>query len=308
MPDDEGDLKPITDEQRKAVREFLVKLLTAHNPKLDPEVETLSYKFISPSANVTINFELDEGFLDWSIRTSHHLIVNVVQSAFDKMMVEAEIDKTVANKLMLTTETPNEVAGYLAYIAVQGIIPKIKSAFYELSQETQKIFEAIIIREIEVSGISEIKGIQMPDISEQVRELSKDFVGQRKKLLMAQINSFWGKPRLDWMPKVYPNVLELWQSVRKIYRQNSESETWREMVKAKYPDVEFDSDLLTRITGKLETLPEEIQAKLAETDGDHTPSSIALEHAARICGAKPYEFGTRHLYKIAKKVKTETKR
>lgn len=94
--------------------------------------------------------------------------------------------------------------------------------------------------------------------------------------------------------------------MKKIYSQNSESETWRDMVRAKYQE-EFDDDLLTRITGKLENLPDEIQAKLTETDGDHTPSSIALEHAARLCGAQPYQFGTRHLYKIAKKGKTELK-
>ena len=303
MPDEAGD-QPITDEQRKAVREFLFKLLTAHNPELDPKVTTLSYKFIAPSANVTINFEVDDGFLDWAIRTSKTLIVDVVQAAFDKTLEESNIDKTVARELVLKTETPNEIAGYLAYITVQGIIPKIKYAFYELGQESRKIFEAIIVRGIEMSGVSEMKGIQMPDISEQVKELSKDFVGQRKKLLMAQINAFWGKPRLDLMPRYYQKVLDLWQSVRKIYIQNSESETWRDMVKAKYPDVDFDDDLLTRVTGKLEMLSEEIQAKLAETDGDHTPSSIALEHTARICGAKPYEFGTRQLYRLKNK-KTE---
>jgi hypothetical protein len=193
-------------------------------------------------------------------------------------------------------------AGLFAYLAMEGMKGKLKSAFYELGLETEKVFEGFAQEAIkELTGRA---GSSPPKIADEVRALSKSIANERKQFMMAQIDSFGGKPRLDRLPELYPNILKIWQSAKKIYEANSESETWRDMVKAKYPEQVFDEDLLTRVTGKLEDLPEDVQAKLAETDGDHTPSTIALEHAARMCGAKPYQYGTRYYHRL-KGAKTE---
>ena len=96
----------------------------------------------------------------------------------------------------------------------------------------------------------------------------------------------------------YQLLLPIWRDAKKIYEGNGDRETWRGMVRAKYPEIVFDDDLLTRITGQLSDLPEDIQTKVEEKGGDHTAATIALEHAARMCGAKHYQFGVRNLYKI----------
>lgn len=138
-------------------------------------------------------------------------------------------------------------------------------------------------------------------MANEVRALSKAMADERKQFMMAQIRAF-GKPRLHKLGDFYPTLLKVWQSAKRIYEGNSESETWRAMVKAKYPELSFDDDLLTRVSGKIEDLSDDIQASLAETGGDHTPSTIALEHAARMCGASPYQYGVRHYHNL----KTET--
>jgi hypothetical protein len=136
--------------------------------------------------------------------------------------------------------------------------------------------------------------------------LSKHLAATRREFLLKQISMIAGEPQLDYLPDVYPHMLGIWQDVKKIYAANKETEKWRDMVKAKYSDLPFDDDLLTRISTKPENLPEDIQEKVAETDGDRTPSSIALEHSARLCGCEPYQLGTRHLFTLARPTKSKT--
>jgi hypothetical protein len=185
-------------------------------------------------------------------------------------------------------------------MTMMRLIDKVKSAIYELPRDTEKIMENIIFRAMEQSGFTEMTGYK-PNINERVRAYARELAEDRRKILMRDIKAFSKEPRFEYLPKIYKDILKIWQSVRKIYNANSESETWRDMVRAKYPDVEFPDDLLDRITNNPKLISEELGTKLAETDGDHTPSTIAAEHAARICGASPYQFGVRYYHALAAK-------
>jgi hypothetical protein len=294
-----------TEEQRSKVRAVLLRLLREHGTSLTDSVETLVYEFGGEYGSIEVYFRIDAGFFDWCIRTSKALLNRRYQHVVDTLVAEGKIaPKPVVDfdEFSEEDEYAGETAGMFAFLTAEGMKSKLKSAIYELGLETEKVFEGFAHSALK--DIVAQVGSTQPSIADEVRALSKSIANERKQFMMAQIGQFAGKPRFDKLPELYPDILKIWQSAKKIYEGNSESETWRDMVKAKYPDLSFDNDLLTRITGKLEDLPEDIQAQLTETDGDHTPSTIALEHAARICGATHYQYGVRYYHKL-KGLKTE---
>jgi hypothetical protein len=310
MPEPQGEDQPITDEEREAVWKLLFEMLRVDDPTIDDSTKAFRYQFISPDATITITFEPDARFLNWAIRTSHRVIRETLEKATQTLLAEGKIDSDIASdpnlKMVFESKNPEGLAATFAYITMQNLIPKMKSAFAELGQESIKILEGIMFLGMERSGFDEKTGFQIPDMTKHLTDLSKDMAGRRRKQLIEQINVFAGTPRLELMPQVYPKLHKIWRQVKKIYAANDESETWRDMVKAKYPDLPFDDDLLTRVAGNTETLPDEIQIKLDETDGNDTPSSIALEHAARLLGAAPYQHSTRHYYRLAGRQKKTT--
>jgi hypothetical protein len=291
----------VTDEQRAKVRQVLFEMLRNNGVEVSGETESFEYEFIGEYGKVTIDFEMGDEFADWAIRTSGALMNRRLDAATDALLSQGKL----GSKPVIGIKHNDELAGVFAFFAMQGMIEKLRSAFYELGLETETLFEGLILSRLKTSGLAEQMGYEPPSITAAVKALSKSLADERKQFLMAQIDSFTRKPRLDKLSEVYPALLKVWQSAKKIYNDNDESETWRDMVKAKYPELTFDDDLLTRVTGKLEDLPEDIQAKLTETDGDHTPSTIALEHAARMCGATHYQYGTRYYHRLKSGVKTE---
>jgi hypothetical protein len=303
MGDEEA--KSITDEQRAGVLIALFEMLRAHGVDIKDGTEIFRHRFVGEVGAVTIDFEIGQGLADWAIETSRYLLEKVLNSVNESLKAKGESEDSLETQF--AEDEYNDYAALLAYFLMQGMSGKLRDAFYELGLESETVFEGFVVNVIkEHPTFTNLFHIHLPNISEDVKALSKSMATARKQFLTAQISSFKHKPKLERLPTLYPMLLKVWQSVKKIYDQNGESETWRDMVKAKYPEITFDDDLLTRITGQLENLPEDVQAKLADTDGDHTPSTIALEHAARMCGAAPYQYGTRYLFKLkSDKGKTE---
>jgi hypothetical protein len=310
MPDPQR--APISEERRVAVRERLIELLSRHDPSITQSTEVFQYKFVSPTGTVTLQFEPGNGFIDWAIRTSDRVTSATIKNATETLVREGKLPPEVPEqaevKAVFDENAPDDAAVWLAYVAMRSLIPKMISAFIELGIESAKMMESLVIMAMERGGFDKATGYQLPNIKTSMEQLSKDFANTRKAVLFKQISVLAGEPQLDYLPILYPQLLVIWQDVKKIYTANKETEKWRVMVKAKYDDVPFDDDLLTRISTKPENLPEDIQEKVAESDGDQTPSSIALEHSARLCGCTPYQFGTRHLFTLARKGKPKTER
>jgi hypothetical protein len=306
MPDKPTGEHPITDEDRLAVRKLLIGMLQAENPELAEDTRIFRYQFITPTGNTGIDFEPGDGFIDWAIVASNRTITHALEEATDTLILKGTLSpETKTNPQVvrsIKSQNPHVVAAYFGYVTMMRLIEKIKVVFQELPRETETILENIILKAMKETGFTEQTGYEL-NIGERVDKYAREVAEHRKKTLLRDIKIFSKEPRFDYFPQIYPQALKIWQDVRKIYRANSETETWRDMVKAKYPDLEFPDDLLTRITGKPELLPEEIQARLAETDGDCTPSSVALEYTAREVGAKPYQFGTRYYQKLASQKK-----
>lgn len=289
-------------ELREEVMHALFVLLREDGYEIKDDTRVFRHTFIGEIGTVVIDFEMDTGFVDWAIRTSGGIVDGILDHAAETLISEGKMVKKPDQD-----EPPQpELAALIAFLAIKGMPEKLGSAFRELGIEVETFFKAMTLAQMEKTGFPQKIGFELPSIAKEVKAVIKDFANERGTYLTKQIDSLTGKPRLDKLPEVYPALLKVWQSAKKIYESNSESETWRDMVKAKYPDHNFDDDLLTRVTRKIEDLPEDIQLKLIETDGDHTPSTIALEHAARICGATHYQYGTRYYHRLKTgKVKTE---
>lgn len=135
---------------------------------------------------------------------------------------------------------------------------------------------------------------------EHMKQVLSEIAAMRRRLLREEVAANLGKKKVNFndLGEHYKKLLPVWKDAKTIYKQNSNRVTWQDIVRAAHPEVKFDDDLISRLSGKLNDLPEEIQAKLSEKGGDSKPSSIALEHAARMCGARPYQYSLRHLYNI----------
>jgi hypothetical protein len=309
MPDPQRADQP-SDERRAAVRKRLIELLSSHDPTITQETEIFQFQFIAPTGNITLQFEPGTGFVDWAIRTSDRIANETIMRATETLVREGKLSPEVPEqaevKAVFDEQTPDDAAVWLAYNAMRALIPKMISAFTELGIESAKMMESLVIMAMERSGFDEATGYQLPNIKTSMDQLSKDFANTRKAVLFKQISILAGEPQFDYMPRIYPQLHTIWRDVKKIYDANKEAKTWRDMVKAKYPDVPFDDDLLTRITGNFDELSDEIKTKLDETNGDHTASSIALEHTARLCGSNPYQIPMRRLQRFAEQKQKPT--
>lgn len=139
--------------------------------------------------------------------------------------------------------------------------------------------------------------------SEKMNRLLAKFAGQRRELLKGDLAECLGALDFTELAEHYDRLLLVWKDAKVIYKQNSGRSMWRDLIRAAHPEIEFDDDLIARVSGKLNDLPPEVQEKLSEKGGDSRPSSIALEHAARLCRAAPYQYSLRHLYNIKREVK-----
>lgn len=220
----------ITDEQRAEVIQILFEFLRAHGSDISEGTEVFRYLFTGKIGKVRIDFEIGQEFADWAIETSRGLTERIFDSLADKLKAKGELEESA--KVHITPD--NHHAALLAYFTMQGMIGKLKNAFFELGLEAEKVYEGFVLNVMkEHPTFTKEFQAELPNILDDVRALSKSMATERRQYLSAQISSFKHKPQLDRLPELYPMLLKVWQSAKKIYDQNSESETWRDMVKAK---------------------------------------------------------------------------
>lgn len=186
-------------------------------------------------------------------------------------------------------------------IFIEGLHGKMLLALHELCGETmlmtQARLQAFIVDSLQKQGLTVVLGRNQ---QKNLKVILESTASERKDYLTRSLESFSGGGRFDQLHDHYQRLLPVWKEAKDIYEQNKKREKWQEMIRAAYPEICFPADLLSRLTGRLLDLPEAIQTKVAETGGDSKPSSLALEHSARMCGAAPYQIGIRQLYNLKK--------
>jgi hypothetical protein len=97
---------------------------------------------------------------------------------------------------------------------------------------------------------------------------------------------------LNQLSKRFEETYKIIDDAKRIYKNNRNDKRWREFILKEYPDL--PADLLERLS-KSPNLSDEIWAKLSEKGGASAASDLALEYAARLCGAPLYHYTLRHL-------------
>jgi hypothetical protein len=106
---------------------------------------------------------------------------------------------------------------------------------------------------------------------------------RRRKRMMTAIEVIKEQTKYDLskMAIHYEQLLPKWTIVRDLYKQISNQKTWREGIKTTYLEDNLPSDLIDRLSS-LDSY-------------EASPSRIAMEHAARLCGVPPNTYQSRRL-------------
>jgi hypothetical protein len=294
-------LRRVLEEDRKdeELRE-LYKVMTGDGCEHRPGGIYLVYELSSEIAEANLIF-VTEGFVDSVFMgCNEHLdkflsdSTTTTKDGIKKSLADCLPSKV--RRSLVNNYTQDAIAMFL-----HGLKGKMENALDELSQETALIAKTVMYSE--VSGALKDAGVIVSEsytAQEEMKRLLADMAAERKAFLKEQL-AYVLEPNLEEFAEHYAAVLPIWKDAKIIYKQNSSRATWRDLIRAAYPEHEFDDDLISRLSGKLNDLPEEIQTKLSEKGGDSKPSSIALEHAARLCGTEPYKYSLRYLYYKLKK-------
>lgn len=124
-------------------------------------------------------------------------------------------------------------------------------------------------------------------IADEAKMYLEEFLDKRKQKVKKRILAeFYGyesakKPMTHLIDFFYKDFLVTWEKAKDCYKKNKNFKNWEKMVAISF-----------------EHLPEDLIQRLGDPDSYVAmPSSIALEHAARICGVKPNSLGLRALQK-----------
>lgn len=115
------------------------------------------------------------------------------------------------------------------------------------------------------------------------------------------------RANLQLLQNTYEDIVEAWKEASTMCRSalSSSSENrkanWQEEISRAFP--ELPVDLIVRLQPTHFWPADIAQAASGKKHGTSDPLDIALEHAARLCGAKPYAYMLSYLRKLCKKRK-----
>jgi hypothetical protein len=120
----------------------------------------------------------------------------------------------------------------------------------------------------------------------QVDELLAQLNRSRRERMLAAVHDARARSQPAWrmLPIFYDSLLPVWKEAKKIYRTHRDG-SWREFISVLRSDEPLPLDLVERL-----------DAGGADKDSyESMPSSLALEHAARLCGVSPNSYKLRTL-------------
>lgn len=220
----------------------------------------------------------------------------------DKFLATATAKKTDGSTAKLTgllREADRlKLVHALARIAMRDFIhllqPKLSHALQEHELEM-----GVLTRGLIEKFFSEfLTEVHSPDNARRdAARLVSMIKDDRRAWLAASLDHISGKPNFDRLKEHYDRLLPKWQRAKTVYESVGDLPNWREIISQTLEEEKPDIHLIARVSGRLNDLPDEIKAAVSEKGGDASPSSIAIEHAARLCGAKPYALHTRTLFR-----------
>lgn len=230
------------------------------------------------------------------LRKSRDILENFLANVtvIDKKGDRHRISDLVSSDFRLTLL--EKLTAHTIFEVISSLTGKIEDVMAEVSDEASLFAQVIFLDEFwgEWKALGIVK-FDLEFLGDECERILAQVIDQKRTSLRGSFRGTW-RPSIEEIAPNYRYVLPMWKDAKRLYKQNRNRANWREIIKAAHPDLAECEDLISRLSGKLNDLPEEIQAKLSEKGGDSKPSSIALEHAARLCGIEAYSYGVRYLY------------
>jgi hypothetical protein len=153
--------------------------------------------------------------------------------------------------------------------------------------------------------------LEVAGVPEQLTRVLEQSGKEKKDLLESYLNAV-APLNFTRLGGFYEALHPIWDDIRQIAIQHKSA--WREMVAAKYKSKEIAfawtfellfvdeiaDDLFSRISGNFENLSDAEEKIIEKHDSADNASHIAIEHAARLCGAWRYQFPARTLFRKLK--------
>jgi hypothetical protein len=164
-------------------------------------------------------------------------------------------------------------------------------------QITRKLDESLmeVLAEIEELTLRQVDNLSVAKAKEKTKRIRLLIEKARRERIPPPVR---GGSESDYdlseLANRYETVYPQWKDAKEIYKQNKKRKNWQDMVKAAHPLPPKPNDLIERLA-KHPNLPDGIRERIDEKGFNNTPSHIALEHAARLCGVPPWHYTFRHL-------------
>ncbi len=194
----------------------------------------------------------------------------------------------------------NAVELYTAH-AIEFFTSKLGSAFKDVliplfMESALESYERLKRQEISVEkGIMVLPDVDRSGIARIALQLYEMMAKERLGIKRGGRKARFDLSNLRY---IYENAtLPNTKEAKSRYRENKDKLDWRERIKNGFP--EMPDDLIERLPGKDAKLSARLQNKLERRGGlTSQPSEIALEWAARLCGAPPYNYRLDYLWGI----------
>lgn len=244
------------------------------------------YSFRGKQGTVLVHF-IPRGLLAWTTKKSEEAARHGLEQEFGAPITEHHLADLVP-----------AIAHMFAVHFLQSIQGKTISLLNELDEEA-----TLWLRGVVQSWSSDSEVTNLSDLNKDIERLAKKLISERKQYLKASISLF-NAPQRDQMKPRYEALLPVWKKAHNTFRSIKGLPAWQGMIKMGFQDHALPIDLIALLSGDpddlLELLPElREKAEKATLGGEDysKASSLALEHAARLCGYKLFQHGPRLLRK-----------
>ena len=281
-----GDPQDTSADLRAEIEKMLYAMLRQRGYDLE-EGKCFKYSFDGPFGYADMYF-YHEKLAAWALQTTQDICTQIFDEAAAKLNLEVTRMEADDNFKISTS-------AFLCFFIVEGMLGKFSGSFNELGYEAKQIFKGIVVSEVKRGKLP------VPEPGELIEDWSKKMIASRKQFLRDFI-SHYTSPHRQFLKEQYETLSPVWTKAREIYNNNKELPTWKNMIAAAFPEYSLPEDLVALLSGDpddLSDLPEPLRErvlKATESGEDYSrPSSIALEHAARLCRYEPFQHDPRTL-------------
>ncbi len=264
----------------------------------DSERGTANYQIVTHEKPITIRAQVGHALLFYTYGDGEDAMIAAIfdPHGLGESMVERcakMLEEVLADsKAGVTAAAQADLARHLARATTRAFIhhlqPKFSHALAEHENETLIFTRGLLehaFREAGVTNFAEIAAREIERHASAVRS-------ERRTFLTGSIKRIAGKPDFAGLGEEYTRLRPIWKKAQEVYKASKKFSAWPEMVRAQvgreFQGADLPPDLLSRLPDAAADLPEELQSAITRTNAENSPSHIAIEHAARLCGAGHY--------------------